>query len=186
MPRASFKGVAIRGVLGAAERQLGGEVVRRAIGELAGEAERYRREPILAGSWYDVAVYVEVHAALRRVSGRGHALARELGYGALRADMTGTYEWLVRKLSAKQLAAWGPRLLQIYCRGVHFDVIEERSHSRRVHFTIVGADRAVWLDLAGGLEALLDLVGAQSPRVRVELAGGDVADEADIEMFWAP
>lgn len=181
LTRATFKGVALRGVLGAADRALGAGTTERAIAALEGTAERYRVEPLLASSWYDVGVYVELHAALRRVTGRGLELARELGYSASKHDLSGAYAWLAAKLSAKQLVTWGPRLLQIYARGVEFQVVEERDRSRRVLFRIEGADRAIWLDLAGSLEAILDTAGARSPRVRLAEEHGDTAE---IEMFW--
>jgi hypothetical protein len=180
------KGSNFASLLGALERKRGKaarELVCEQLSGPFGDALRYGQ--VVAVGWYPVEWYAALHAAIDRALHGGPELARELGRLATRADFTTLHRALASMLKVETAFAQAPRLMGLYWKGGKIDcplIGPGRGKLRFVSWS--GFTRLIWEDLAGSVEAIIALCGAQ----RVISSPIDVpahSDRLELDVCWS-
>jgi hypothetical protein len=182
----SVKGTAILGLLKAIDRSYGKEGLAATLAAAPlelGKACEFRE--IVAVGWYSGLWYGQLLRAARTALREDAMLAWRLSHDATREDFRGIFAVAIRLLSPQTIFRHARRLLLFYWRGGTVDVPEVRSGYGRLNFAgWEGFDENIWLDMLGGIVALLEVVGAKDVRWKI-LAGGDDSDHMDVEVRWS-
>ena len=149
--------------------------------------EALERGSIVAGGWYPLAWYRDLHASARRATGSGDArLAWLIGRESTKRDLNSVYRGFLRVLSPRVVLSASTRFFGTYYRPGLMKLVESRDGFGRVTFTDChGFDRDVWSDVFGGCEVTMELAGARSLRMRVELGGRDGDSNTTLIAWWA-
>jgi hypothetical protein len=149
--------------------------------------DAFRYGTILAASWYPIDWYRQTLTAFRLASGDGPELARDIGKLAARHDMAAVYKQVFAKLVSPQaLLAMSQRMFNTYYDTGRFEIVESRKgfvHARCRN--CLGWDQNMWMELLGSCEALLEIAGAGSVRLRLLAGGTDGESHAELEARWA-
>jgi hypothetical protein len=180
-----IKGVAIRTFFEVMRDRIGPHVERALRQELPEAQRNALHEPVLASSWYPIAIYRELHLAAQRMLKTGHELSRQIGRDGVSRDFQGIYKMLAGAISPHWLMSWGPRMYTRYFRGGSLEVPEARSGFGRAEWrNCAGFDRNLWLDMIGSVEATLEACRATHVRYRLLEGGGDGDTHAIVEFRW--
>ena len=178
------KGTSFIGILKAADRRRPDArkaIVERTSGELR-HALEYGH--IVQVGWYPVDWYGELLCAARAAFDGDETIPWQLSHDATREDFKGVFSVIIRVLSVEAVFRRGMRLMMLYWKG---GTVEATSAAGRgsVRFRgWRGFDRNIWLDLQGGLSALLELRGASGLAMRVAAGGDDGCDDMDLAIRW--
>ena len=181
------KGITFRSFLTTLERLRGKDQVEATLAALPSEIERaIRLGEIVVNGWYPVAWYREMHASMNKVCREpGYDLSRRLGRESAIAEFRGIYRLLLRVLSPEALVAQAAKLFGMYYEGGEVEMIEADKGFGVVDFREWhGFDRALWTDVAGGIEGLLIARRAVDVRPRV-LRGGGSDGSFRVEYRWS-
>lgn len=179
---AQGKGTNFNGALRSLERTRGKAVREQVEAALRGPVgEAVRSGQLLAVGWYPVSWYLELQRTMQEVTGEGPSLTRELAAVATADDFTALHKLVIRALSAETVAKHAHRLLTLYWRGGTIVIANASKDMVLARFSgWNGFGAILWEDMAGSISAILSLVGARPPRVRIVAASRDGRD-ADIE-----
>jgi len=180
------KGMNFRTALQMLERMKGKVMLQAIIEQMPPESRdaiRYGR--IVAGGWYPVSWYRELHASAQRVCRAGPELARAIGHDATVEDFRGIYRYLLAMLSPEFIFSQAPKLLQMYWEGGEAEKVEVRKGMGSLRFRgWKGFDRNVWEDIMGSTEGLLELCNSTAIRRRIIAGGDDTSGELWVEFRW--
>jgi hypothetical protein len=141
---------------------------------------------IVAGGWYPLSWYRDLHAVARRVTGSTAGLAWQIGRESTRRDLAGVYRAFLRVLSPGFVLSISTRLFGQYYRPGVMRLEESRPGFGRVTFArCYGFSMDVWSDVFGGCEVTMEIAGAKGLRVRPESGGRDGDTEATLVAWWS-
>jgi hypothetical protein len=147
-------------------------------------ADALRTGGIAASSWYPVSWKRELHRAGSRATGEPF-LARLMGAEMTRRDLRGIYRIFMRIVSARYVLQAGARIFNTYLRPGQFRVDEVRNGFAQATVTgCRGFDHNMWLDVAGGCEATLEVAGAKSVRLHIIDGGRDGDTHCTAQAWW--
>jgi hypothetical protein len=182
------KGVSFRTVNTVFAELRGKEALERAHALMRPElSEAYRKNTMLAASWYPISWYRDALSACRRAVHEGPELMRAIGYRSMMLDMGSTYKQLVaRFLSPQLLLSFSGKLFNTYYDTGKFEVIEVQKGSVTVRASDChGWDHNMWTEIAGSSVALLELSRAKEVRLRVLSGGKDGDTELQMVAYWS-
>jgi hypothetical protein len=143
-----------------------------------------RHGKITATQWYPVSYKRELHRAGSRATGEPF-LARTMGYEMTLRDLNGIYRAFMRLASPAHVLQAGSRIFSTYLRPGRYRVVEMRDGFVRVEFSeCYGFDESMWLDVAGGCEAVLEAAGARSVRLHIESGGREGSPTCSAVAWW--
>ena len=159
----SAKGSNFIGVMNALETEFGEEASHNVLERLPHEvASALRDHSMLVTTWYPVAWYAHLHAAIDATLAGGAAVARRLGHDATAADFNGMHRLVGALLTVHSVFAQSHRLMGLYWRGGTIERLDLTASSVRLHFQHwPGFTELMWEDIMGSLEALLELCRAR-------------------------
>jgi hypothetical protein len=187
-PEPRVKGVSFRTVYTVFGELRGQEALERALGLMKPElSEAYRKNTILAASWYPISWYRDALSSYRRSVHEGLELMRAIGYRSLMLDMASVYkQFVVRFLSPQLLLGFSGRLFNTYYDTGKFEVIESQKGSVSVRCSgCIGWDQNMWTEITGGSVALLELSRAKDVRLRVLSGGKDGDTTLEMVAYWS-
>ena len=109
-----MKGVAFRSVLAVLAELQGEATLDRMLGSLPPESAKMLRYSIVQTGWYPISLYREMWAAILDATGGSYDVARAIGAGAIRRDMTGVYRLVFKLLSPETLFSLGGKMFSKY------------------------------------------------------------------------
>jgi hypothetical protein len=180
------KGLAFRTVLNVIAERRGPEVRDKVLAALPRElADAFRYRQLLATGWYPIEWYRDLWSAILRVTGEGVELARYVGREAVYSDLNSVYRALLKVLSPDTVLTVGMRhFSQIYDTG-RVEVLGSRPNYARVRCVgCVGFDRAMWAEVFGSSEMLIELAGGVDCRLKIVGGGRDGDADAEAEAHW--
>jgi hypothetical protein len=179
------KGVAIRGILMAIDRQCPGaraQMMARLPDQIAPAVEH---ESFLAAGWYPLAQLRAIYGAVMEVTGRDVSLVRELSREATLNDFRGIYRLLTCVLSPEFLMRRSPGLFHRYYSDGSLAVPLARSgYCRAIYTGCNGFDYVLWEDVIAGSSAILEVCGAKDIVVTRVRGGGDGDTELEVTAEW--
>lgn len=180
------KGNNFTGMLQSLERRSGHAAVEATVAASPPRLrDALRLGEILTGGWYPVAWYIDLNTALRVALNVGHDFGRLLARDSTIHDFSTLHRRLVGTRGAESVLSQADRLMDRYWKGgtVRCEIL--RPGAARLHFAgWNGFDRAIWQDLAGGVEGVLHLCRAQDLQAAVVRGGGDSDSHMDLELRW--
>jgi hypothetical protein len=162
------KGTTLRTLLEAIEKELGPSVKATVLESLPPEARATLTGPILATSFYPIALVAALHESLRRGPGSSVRVNRRVGAAAARLDFGGVYRVFiaasdVRSLLDRMSRAWR----QYNSRGrVSWELVEE-GYARGTISDVEGYTEAMWTSIAGRVEGVLTMKGSKRPTAQI-------------------
>lgn len=187
MDEAKVKGVAFR-TIDTCFFELRGAKMHAKARELMFDEVRKAFESglILPASWYPIGWYREVFRAFRAASGDGLELPRQIGYQAIKRDMSSIYKMMfVRIISPQTLLSLSSRLFSTYYDTGSFEVLESRKGYVHVKLSgCVGWDANMWTEIYGSCLSMLELAGAKEIRLRTKTGGRDHDTDTELEAHW--
>ena len=179
------KGVAIRGILMAIDRQCPGarpQLIARLPDQIAPAVEH---ESFLAAGWYPLAHMRAIFGAIMEVTGRDISLVRELSREATLNDFRGIYRLLTFVLSPEFLMRRSPGLFnRYYTHGTLAVPLARAGYCRAIYTHCEGFDYVLWEDAIAGSQAILEACGAKDIRVTRVRGGGDGDTELEVIAEW--
>lgn len=180
------KGVSLKSFLATLERLHGRAAVEKTISSLTNEPrDAISYGKVVAGGWYPIGWFKELHAAAQRAVGAGPELSRRIGYEGTRADFRGVYKFVASMFSPETLIKQSARVWKTYWDGGEF-MIEEAGPGRvRARCArCFGFDANLWQNVIGGVQSALEIAGARDVELRV-VSGGATGDTAmELEAEW--
>jgi hypothetical protein len=180
------KGVALRNFPEVLSKLRGADAWKRALDNLPTDLRHaFEGGGIIAGGWYPLSWYRDLHAAARRATGSEAGLAWQIGRESTRRDLAGVYKVFLRVLSPGFVLAGSSRFFGQYYRPGVMRLEESRPGFGRVTFTrCYGFNMDVWSDVFGGCEITMELAGAKGLRVRPEAGGRDGDTDSTLVAYW--
>jgi hypothetical protein len=188
MAEPRVKGVSFRTVQAVFAELRGKEMLERALDLMKPElSDAYRKNTMLAASWYPISWYRDALASCRRAAHEGPELMRAIGYRSMMLDMGSVYKQLVaRFLSPQLLLGFSGRLFNTYYDTGKFEVIDAHKGSVTVRASeCVGWDQNMWTEIAGSSVAMLELSRAKDVRLRVLAGGKDGDTSLEMVAYWS-
>lgn len=181
-----LKGINFLGTLGALERDHGEEVRARVEKKLAGEVgEAIRQGAILASGWYPAAWYAAVLETIVREVGGGEATARALSREAVKADFKTLFRIVRLFLTPQYALQQAMRVSSRYVDGGQIEVVEAADGHAHFRFReYYGYSRLMWWDFIGGIEGVLENLGAEDLVARVADGGRDGDHHLEVVLRW--
>jgi hypothetical protein len=140
---------------------------------------------IVTGGWYPIEWYRLLHAAAQKATGEGPELSRLIAHDALEWDFRHLHKFVRFALSPETLMRLGVYVIRFYYTFGKMDVVETTNGFGRARFSeFVGFDRNLWVDILGGIEAVLELAGAKEVELGVTSGGGDGDTSMAAEARW--
>lgn len=181
---ASAKGSNFIGLLSALEKRDPG-LRERALALMPHEcSEALKYGHVIAMGWYPVGWYRELHTAVDAVVHGGPAFARKLGHDATFSDFTGIHRAIASMLKVETVVGQSHRLLGLYWRGGTVERLELSPGRARIRMANWrGFSRLVWEDLMGGIEAVMEICGANAIRCK-SVGTHEAADDVEFDVRW--
>lgn len=183
-----FKGLVFKSFLAALEALKGADAVKRTKENLSAELRgRIDGGEIVVGGFYPAAWYAELHAAAQTALGQGDELARAMGRETTRRDIQGVLKWIVRIVSPSMLLSNADRIWASYAKGGKVHISKDGDRAFVVRYEECGGlTTALWEELMGGTEVVLEIAGVTSPIVE-RTAGGRTGDRRmALRVRWSP
>lgn len=157
------KGAAIRGTLHALAAVYGDDALAQVKAAMHPEVRQQIEPLVLATSWYAIEISAGVHAAIRDVLGDGSwNISHALGVEAARSDFTGVYRAFMQSLTYDDVWERSQRTWDHYnSQGKAAWYELDDGHARGVIDGVTGFNEGIWNAVAGRMQALLSLLGAQ-------------------------
>jgi hypothetical protein len=149
-----------------------------------GVSDALRLGGIVAGGWYPIEWYTDIHHAVSQVTGEGLPFARELGRATTRQIFSGPYRFITYVLSPRSIISLGQRAFSTFFDTGTVHILEAKDSLVRVEFLgCDGFDPWLWEDLIGSNEMLVGLGGGKNCQVQI-LAGGGNLPNLKLEYRW--
>ena len=180
------KGTGLLGIVRSIRDRYGEGGVRATFELLPGDVgEAFRFGHVVPVGWYPVAWYSALLGAARQGLRENELLPFRLSHDAVKRDFSGIFQVAIRALSPEMVFRHGPRLMPLYWKGGRVDVLDARPGYGRLRFAgWRGFDRNIWLDIQGGIVAMLEIRGAKNVKPAVVAGGHDGSDDLDLEVRW--
>ncbi len=148
--------------------------------------DREELASMIAIGWYDIGLYDRVHATMERVLGKGDfALMHRLGRFSAEADLNVIHRTLMKMARPAVLFEKYPELWRRYQDSGEWSLTREDKRARGVLTGWASREEACLVRLAGGIERMLELLGARGVKVTraKSTARGDAVCELIIDWF---
>ena len=181
-----LKGINFLGTLGALEREHGEEARANVEKKLGGEVgQAVRQTAILASGWYPAAWYAALLEAIVEEVGGGEATTRSLSREAVKADFKTLFK-IVRLFMTPQYALQqGIRVSSRYIDGGQIELVEASNGHAHYRFRDYhGYTRLMWWDFIGGIEGVLENLGAEELFARIVDGGRDGDHHLEVVLRW--
>lgn len=164
------RGVSFRSLLVQLERRGGRPLVERVLAGIGGEVEHaLRTGAVVANAWYPVGWYDALLASAEREGAGARALVHE----GVAHDFRTIFKVVSLVVSPKSALTNAVKVMARYWDGGRVAVPDARDGLVRFVFDgYVGFTPRAWEGVAGGIEAVLALLGAQQVSVDVRPATG--------------
>ncbi|RLB48513.1 MAG: hypothetical protein DRJ42_23040 [Deltaproteobacteria bacterium] len=181
-----LKGINFNGTLGAFAEHYGDEARASLLASLEGEiGEALRGGMIIASGWYPASWYGALLAAIVDQVGGGDDTARTLAREAVKADFQTLFKVVRLFLSPEKAAQQAMRVSKRYVDGGVIEVVSQEHGEVQYRFREYhGYTRLMWRDFIGGIEGVLENMGAEDLRNRIITGGNDGNDHLDVAFRW--
>jgi hypothetical protein len=181
-----LKGINFLGTLAALERGRGEEARASVEKKLSGEVgDAVRQSAILASGWYPAAWYAALLDAIVDEVGGGEATARALSRDAVKADFATLFRIVRLFLTPQYALQQAMRVSGRYIDGGQIEVLEARPGHAHFRFREYhGYTRLMWWDFIGGIEGVLENLGAEDLSARVADGGRDGDHHLEVVLRW--
>lgn len=185
-PERRLKGINFVGTLNALEEEHGREVRERVERRLDGEpGESLRHGALVANGWYPASWYAALLRAIVDEVRGDEGTIRQLSKRAVTADFASLFKIVRLFLSPERALQQSMRISGRYIDGGEIEIVEVRSGYLHYRFREYhGYSRLMWWDFIGGIEAVLEGIGARELMVRVAAGGGDGDPHLELVLRW--
>jgi hypothetical protein len=180
------KGTGFLGIASSIREVLGNEVYERTLGELPGPvANALRYGGVTPSAWVPLEWHVALHDAVVTASKSGPGVCRRVAKHTTTAHFNGVYRVLARLAGPETVFPRASTILGTYYSHAHIRVHEVRKGFTRTEFHgCEGFTPAIWENICGACEAILEISGASAVRMRV-VSGAREGDAAMVvEGRW--
>lgn len=182
----NLKGINFIGTLSALERDYGRDVRERVEKSLGGEVgETVRLGGLVASGWYPASWYGALLATIVRETRGDERTIRQLSNSAVTADMKTLFKIVRLFLSPERALQQSMRISSRYIDGGEIEVVQ--AGAGHIHYRFReyhGYDRLLWWDFIGGIEAVLENIGAKDLTVKIVAGGGDGDHHLEVVFRW--
>lgn len=181
-----LKGINFLGTLKALEREHEAETRKKVEANLEGElGEAVRHGGIFASSWYPASWYDallrEIVTEVRGDSDTVRSLSRE----AVKADFKTLFKVVRLFMAPEKALQQGMRVSSRYVDGGVIEVVEAKKCVMHIRFREYhGYTHLMWWDFIGGVEGVLDNMGAEYITARIIAGGGDGDHHLEVMLRW--
>ncbi|MCA9605319.1 MAG: DUF2378 family protein [Myxococcales bacterium] len=181
-----LKGINFTGTLDALAREHGPEVRARVEHELRGEVgEALRHRTILASGWYPASWYAAILEAIVAEVDGDDSTVRILSREAVKADFATLFRIVRLFLSPQKALLQSMRVSSRYVDGGEIEVVEAQDGGVHYRFREYhGYTRLMWWDFIGGIEGVLETLGAKNITSRMLDGGGDGDHHCELQIRW--
>lgn len=183
---ARVKGTGFLGIASSIREVLGDEVYERTLTELPPEIrDALRFGTVTPSAWVPIAWHAALHDAVVTASRSGPTVCRRIAKHTTIAHFNGVYRIFARVAGPEMVFPKASAILRTYYSHAEVTTHEVRKGYTRTEFHgCVGFTPPIWENIAGACEAILELSGAKTLRLRI-VAGGRAGDEsAVVEGRW--
>jgi len=181
-----LKGINFNGTLSALEREHGGDVrvrVEEALDGEVGEAVRHRA--IVAGGWYPASWYDSLLKTIIIEARGDEATVRGLSREAVKADFQTLFRIVRLFLSPQKAVQQTMRVSSRYVDGGVIDVVQAGDGMMQLRLREYhGYSHLMWWDFIGGIEGVLENLGALDITARIMAGGGDGDHHLELMLRW--
>ncbi len=181
-----LKGINFIGTLKALEREHGAATRERVEKRLDGEVgESVRHGALVSSGWYPASWYAQVLRAIVDETRGDEGTIRSLSNRAVSADMRTLFKIVRLFLSPERALQQSMRMSSRYIDGGEIEIVE--AGPGHIHYRFReyhGYDRLMWWDFVGGIEAVLENIGARELTTRVIEGGQDGDHHLEIVFRW--
>lgn len=180
------KGTGFLGIASAIGPVLGPDVYERTLAELPPEiANALRYGGVTPGAWVPLAWHAALHEAVMTASTSGPSVCRRVAKHTTTAQFRSVYKVLARLAGPEAVFPRASSILRTYYSHAEITVHDVRKGFTRVEFHgCEGFTPAIWENIGGACEAILEISGATTLRLRT-ISGGRVGDTGMvIEAHW--
>lgn len=181
-----LKGINFVGTLAALARVHGPRVRAEVERDLGGEVgEALRHGGITSNGWYPAAWYDALLRQIVRAVRGDESTVRFLSREAVKADFATLFRIVRLFLSPHKALQQSMRVSSRYIDGGVIEVVDASSGSMHYRFREYhGYSHLMWWDFVGGIEGVLETLGAKNITARV-LAGGEDGDHhLELVLRW--
>lgn len=181
-----LKGINFNGTLGAVAKQYGDDARASVEAALEGEVgEALRGRMIIASGWYPASWYAALLAAIVSEVGGGDDTARTVAREAVKTDFRTLFKVVRLFLTPQKAAEQAMRVSRRYIDGGQIDVVSQEAGEVQYRFRDYhGYTRLMWRDFIGGIEGVLENMGAEDLRNRIITGGNDGDAHLDVAFRW--
>ena len=181
-----LKGINFIGTLDAFTREYGVDRRARLVESLDGElGEAVRLGTILASAWFPASWYAALLTAIVDEVGGGTRTVHRLAKEAVAADFRTLFKIVRLFLTPQKALQQSMRVSSRYIDGGKIEVVEARDglyHARLSEY--YGYSRLMWWDFVGGVEAVLEGIGAENLTPKILSGGADGDHHLEFVMRW--
>lgn len=181
-----LKGTNFTGTLAALER-LHGRATREAVERrVPGDAgECLRTGALLPSGWYPASWYDALLSTIADTAGATPSRVRDIAREAVRADFQTLFRVVRIFLSPQRALQQSLRVSRRYIDGGDIEIVEAERGIVHYRFREYhGYTGLMWQDFMGGVEAVLELAGAEELTSRVISGGEDGDSELEVVFRW--
>ena len=174
------------GIVRSVEAVLGPDVYQRTLDELplpVRDALRYGQ--ITPSSWVSMSWHAALHEAMITASRSGPTVCRRVAKHTTEEHFRTIYRVFARLIGPEDAFAKASSILGTYYSHAKIEIRESRKGYVCVDFRqCIGFTPAIWENICGACEAVLEICGAQTVRLRI-IAGAKAGDDwMTIEARW--
>ncbi len=181
-----LKGINFTGTLKAFRREYGEEAHDNVIASVDGEAgEALASRSVLPSGWYPASWYAALLSAIVAETHGDKQTVRALSRDAVRADFQTLFKIVRLFLSPQKAAQQGMRVSGRYVDGGVVETVDANDgllHLRMREF--YNYSQLMWWDFMGGIEGVLESIGATDIATRVLSGGKDGDHHLEVVLRW--
>jgi len=185
-PTRKLKGINFTGTLSALARVHGDDVRDAVVQDVPGEVgEALRLGSLVASGWYPAAWYAALLQAIVARVGGGAGTTRQLAREAVKADFRTLFKVMSLLLAPQRALQQSLRVSRRYVDGGEIEMIEAQDgfmHYRLSEY--YEYTHLMWWDFIGGVEGVLDNLGAEQLEARIVSGGQDGDHEVEFTLRW--
>jgi len=181
-----LKGINFTGTLSALAREHGDEVRDAVLREIEGDVgEALRHGGVVASGWYPAAWYASLLDVIVARLGGGKSSVRRLSREAVKADFRTLFKVMSLLMKPQRALQQSMRVSRRYVDGGEIEVTEARDDFMHLRLReYYGYTSLMWWDFIGGVEGVLENLGAKAIESRVLSGGGDGDHEVEFTLRW--
>lgn len=181
-----LKGINFTGTLDALARVHGSVARERVEQRVRGEAgEAIRMGAIVASGWYPAAWYAALLDAIVAETHGDDNTVRKLSRDAVKADFSTLFRIVRLFMTPQKALQQSMRISSRYIDGGEIEVVEAGTGSIHYRFREYhGYTRRMWWDFVGGIEGVLETMGAKNIASRMVTGGQDGDHHLELMIRW--